>query len=136
MILVALNEMYFTILYIIIASILHHIQKCAHFRHEHQFCCLLDRLHAQAVKNQTLFTYQFLPGIAGDSDDPPVPPTVPVPPGGLLSTCLRLATTSGITASIKLKHSMDLSLPSSPVAISASTYNSPFCTMLINALKK
>ena len=69
------------------------------------------------------------------SDDPPVPPTVPVPPGGLLSTCLRLATTSGITASIKLKHSMDLSLPSSPVAISASTYNSPFCTMLINALK-
>ena len=52
MILVALNEMYFTILYIIIASILHHIQKCAHFRHEHQFCCLLDRLHAQAVKNR------------------------------------------------------------------------------------
>ena len=87
------------------------------------------------IKLHLLIMVKFLPGIAGDSDDPPLPPTVPVPPGGLLSTCLRLATTSGITASIKLKHSMDLSLPSSPVAISASTYNSPFCTMLINALK-
>ncbi len=53
----------------------------------------------------------------------------------LLSTCFRLATTSGMTASMRLKHSIDLSRPSSPLAISASTYNSPFWMMLIKALK-
>ena len=40
---------------ILITSILHHVQKCEHFQQQEQqqqVCYLLDRLHAQAVKNR------------------------------------------------------------------------------------
>ena len=50
-------------------------------------------------------------------------------PGKILTkshvTCFRLDTTSGITASIRDRVSISLSVPSSPVDISASTYISP-----------
>ena len=42
-----------------------------------------------------------------------------------LVTCFRLDTTSGITASIRERVSISLSVPSSPVDISASTYINP-----------